>query len=153
MSLRYGPFCADPGCGKRKGKNQRNDKYCYTCARGRSRAAKAREHGRRIEALYGLTAKLYQALLVFQGGRCYICRRISLKRRLSVDHNHKCDQGHDPKQGCPECVRGLLCRKCNDYVGYIRDDPMAGFRLAQYLDNPPFQEMRKDLARWLKEAA
>lgn len=139
--LQYGPFCAT--CGRRKGKNQRNDKLCYTCARGKSKAAKERAHGTRVEAMYGITKALYDKLLAFQGGRCYICRRISLKRRLSVDHCHQCTEEHDPKQGCPECVRGLLCRPCNQFIGYIKDDPLAGLRIASYLEEPPFQEMRR----------
>ena len=140
---RFGAFCAT--CGRRKGKNQRDDKLCYTCARGKSKAAKERAHGTRVEALYGITKALYDALLKFQGGRCYICRRVSLKRRLSVDHSHQCAEEHEPKQGCPECVRGLLCRPCNQYLGYIKDDAMTGFRIAEYLRCPPFQKMRKGL--------
>lgn len=136
----FGPFCAN--CGRRKGKNQRNDKLCWTCARGKSKAAKERAHGARVEALYGITKALYDALLAWQGFRCFICHRRSLKRRLSVDHSHACLTGaHDPKQGCPSCVRGLLCVRCNQFIGYIKDDPMAGFRIASYLEQPPFQEM------------
>ena len=66
-------------------------------------------------------------MYLFQGGLCAICRRASGKtRRLSVDHDHKTG-----------LVRGLVCRPCNDFLGWIMDDPEAGRRLYQYLTNPP----------------
>ena len=66
-------------------------------------------------------------LYLFQGKRCAICARATgATRNLSVDHDHKTG-----------LTRGLLCRPCNDFLGWVRDDPEAGRRLFQYLTNTP----------------
>ena len=53
---------------------------------------------------------------LLQGGRCAICLR---RRRLAVDHDHR----HCPGQeGCPTCVRGLLCFPCNGALGELGGD-------------------------------
>lgn len=91
------------------------------------RQQKAGTHERRVQKVYGLPPGAYQRLYVFQGQRCAICPRATgASRRLSVDHDHKTG-----------LVRGLLCRPCNDFLGWIMDDPEAGRRLFQYLTNPP----------------
>jgi hypothetical protein len=62
------------------------------------------------------------------------------KKRLAVDHDHKLAKLHDhpEEKGCPECIRGLLCRNCNrNILGRLHDDPEALERGAFYLRNPP----------------
>src|SRR5262249_40915447 len=120
MSAWTGKGCAD--CGKKKGPKQKDNKRCYTCQRLADKAASQSAHGKRLEATYGISDKDYDELLEFQGGKCALCRWANGRtRRLSVDHDHKCAMGHDPKEGCPECVRGLLCRPCNNLLGHARD--------------------------------
>lgn len=59
-----------------------------------------------------MTEAEHEAMLVFQGGRCAICRRPpDPGQRLDVDHDHE-----------TLVVRGLLCRLCNRMVGCARDD-------------------------------
>jgi hypothetical protein len=64
--------------------------------------------------------RFYDALFEQQGGVCGICGRPPQKQRLHMDHNHSCC-----KRGCEECIRGLLCSRCNLMVGFwetfIRD--------------------------------
>jgi hypothetical protein len=76
-----------------------------------------------------------------QGGTCAICGPWTgyngATRALSTDHDHSCCPG---KTSCGQCVRGLLCKHCNDHIGRIRDDPRAALRQAYYLTYPP--------ARW-----
>lgn len=112
----------------------------------KARLAKSqREHAASIQRNYGISAELYWNCYSLQGGRCAICMIATGRtKRLAVDHNHKCQMGHDPKRGCESCVRGLLCSRCNRFLGQIRDDPAAGERMARYLRQPPFQEILKN---------
>lgn len=68
---------------------------------------------------YGLTEESYKALLARQGGRCAICKRTPEEigvKFLAVDHDHRCC----PRQRtCGRCVRGLLCARCNMYLGWF----------------------------------
>ena len=71
---------------------------------------------------HGLGAEGIDALLARQDGRCAICGVEQTAKpggRLAVDHDHR----HCPgKQGCPDCVRGLLCVTCNNLLRAARDD-------------------------------
>lgn len=66
----------------------------------------------------------YERMLAEQQGRCFICQREPKGRALSVDHSH-----------ATLAVRGLLCFRCNQYLGYINDDIDTVRRLAQYLED------------------
>ena len=110
---------------------------CYTHHRAVKSSRSAKRKATHVEDNYGITEEEYQLLLKAQDGRCYNCKRKPGKKRLDVDHDHKCTVGHEPNKGCRKCVRGLLCGKCNRYLGWIRDDPAAMDRGAVYLRNPP----------------
>ena len=100
---------------------------CATHHRARKRAVAERAYLHHIKRVYGLTADQYRRLRRVQGGTCAICRRATGKtRRLSVDHDHKTG-----------AVRGLLCRPCNDVLGWARDDPAMFLRAAGYLEVTP----------------
>lgn len=68
---------------------------------------------------YGITLDEYDQLLSAQFGRCAICSAPppppgKTIRHLCIDHDHD----HCPTQwGCRECIRGLLCVRCNSAVG------------------------------------
>lgn len=68
---------------------------------------------------YGMTSAEIAALVEAQGGACALCR-LPLGDAFHVDHDHAC---------CPEqrtrgqCVRGVLCRRCNIGLGQFNDDP------------------------------
>lgn len=74
--------------------------------------------------LYGITTQEYDALLKVQNGKCAICERphTEFERRLHVDHDHLTKQ-----------VRGLLCVKCNQGIGYFDDSFELLERAKQYL--------------------
>ena len=59
---------------------------------------------------YGITRDQYQSMLSEQNSRCLVCLRES-ERVLQVDHDHKNGK-----------VRGLLCWKCNTFLGLLNDD-------------------------------
>jgi hypothetical protein len=90
------------------------------------------EEGRRaaLRNKYKLDSEGFTQLLERQGGRCLICEKAS--ERLFVDHRHDCCAAGTA--GCGECVRGLLCNKCNAGLGYFKDDAVALRRAAEYLE-------------------
>lgn len=88
-------------------------------------------HAKRIVLTYGITEDEYTQLLVWQGGRCYICNRRPASKRLAVDHSHTTG-----------AVRGLLCRNCNrNVLGHLREDVLALERAISYLLDPPASQV------------
>jgi len=63
------------------------------------REAKRRRNLRRR---FGITTADYDTMLARQGGRCLICGKPPVTRRLNVDHEHRTGR-----------IRGLLCFQCN----------------------------------------
>lgn len=100
---------------------------CATHHRAKRKERSSGNWEKHIESTYGITAEEYSAILKFQGGVCYICRRANgTYKRLSVDHCHSTG-----------FVRGILCNRCNRILGHIRDDSDTAKRIDEYLSNPP----------------
>lgn len=72
---------------------------------------------------YGLSRADYEALYLWQGGRCACCWQAPA---TDVDHDHETGR-----------VRGLVCNPCNLMIGHARDDPSRLRAGAAYLDNQP----------------
>lgn len=68
---------------------------------------------------YGLSSAEIAGLIEAQGGACALCR-LPLSDAFHVDHDHACCQG---SKTCGECIRGVLCRRCNIGLGQFNDDP------------------------------
>lgn len=90
---------------------------------------------------YGLTAERYAEISAIQGGVCEICGGVNANgNRLSIDHDHACC----PKGGsCGMCVRGLLCNKCNLFLGNADDDADRLRRAADYLERNNVREVMR----------
>lgn len=58
---------------------------------------------------------------------CYVCGSFS---RLTLDHDHSCCP---TGRSCQNCVRGILCHKCNTAAGLLDDDNERIMSLASYL--------------------
>jgi len=84
----------------------------------------SRAPGRR--RTHGLTPAEVGALFVIQGGACALCGRLG--EALQVDHDHRHCAG---REGCRQCVRGLLCPRCNTALGKLGDQRIP--RLIEYL--------------------
>ena len=72
-----------------------------------------------------------------QAGGCAICGVAYADepgRRLSVDHDHRHCAG---KVGCPDCVRGMLCHRCNNLLRLAGDDINVLRAAIEYLLVPP----------------
>lgn len=107
------------------------DTWCKDC----HFAKKLRRH-------YRLTREGYDAILESQDGVCAICHTPPGDKRLAVDHDHACCPGDIT---CGKCIRGLLCDKCNWWLGLIDDDLSiiedAEFYIRRYNDNE-LQDLR-----------
>ena len=58
---------------------------------------------------------------------CHVCGSFD---RLTLDHDHNCcPQG----RSCHNCVRGILCHKCNTAAGLLNDDPNLMISLSMYV--------------------
>lgn len=95
---------------------------------------------KRVEANFGLTPEQYDAIYEAQGGRCFICRVArGIVKRLAVDHVHSLCDDHPPEQGCPRCVRALLCGPCNQMIGRLGVEALQ--RAAEVLTDPPARKI------------
>lgn len=66
----------------------------------------------------------WDALLRRQGGSCSICQSTDRTgRNLAVDHDHQAN-----------LIRGLLCTRCNQGLGYFSDDVTRLRRAIAYLE-------------------
>lgn len=141
MSCMSNKTCKDCGSGTRVAKYP--GPRCHTCHYAKKRADRKRNHDRYVQKKYGLDPGDYEALYRAQGGRCYICQRATGKsKNLAVDHDHShCSR----EQGCRECVRGLLCSRCNhDLLGHCRDSVEMLQRAIDYLKDPPARRFLTD---------
>jgi hypothetical protein len=85
------------------------------------------------ERVYKISHKEYLEIYNKQNGCCAICGKpsSSLKRGLSVDHDHKCCIGY---KSCGKCIRGLLCITCNNGLGMFRDEVRLLKKAMEYLE-------------------
>ena len=89
---------------------------CKNCMR-----ARAKKRDRSI--YHGISESVIKFMLDAQNNSCRICdvefESKVLKTEIvrvgyRIDHNHShCPGSH----GCPKCIRGLLCHKCNVMLG------------------------------------
>ena len=81
---------------------------------------------------HNLTDKQYDDLWNRQGGRCALCFTESAK--LVIDHDHSCC---GPSTGfnrtCGNCIRGLVCYRCNNFLGYLEGTPIDVLARSQYI--------------------
>lgn len=90
--------------------------------------------GKELKHKYGLSWEEYLSLYEGQNGGCAICKTPLLlmreeygygsgNRTANVDHNHTTKK-----------IRGLLCNRCNQGIGYLQDSPTLLRLAAEYLD-------------------
>lgn len=76
-----------------------------------------------LKRTYGITLEAYDAKLAEQGGVCGICgEEPNPAISLHVDHDHESG-----------ALRGLLCFRCNQALGALREDPVLLLAAAAYL--------------------
>jgi len=72
---------------------------------------------RRLMQRFKRTPEWYEQTLASQGGHCALCSAEPKEKRLNVDHDHACCPCVNTRNTCGECVRGLLCDRCNTVLG------------------------------------
>ena len=123
----YCPMCKEF---KAPSEFNKNPKYtngleseCRKCRKKRYKAKYERKTV--LKSKYGLTLEAFDEMVEKQNGVCAICLKSEvdvLKKRLSVDHCHKTGK-----------VRGLLCSRCNQAIGLMKDDVSSLARAIEYL--------------------
>jgi len=77
----------------------------------------------------GLSPERYVDMEKEQDYKCKICGGKD-KKRLSVDHDHACCPTFP---GCGNCIRGLLCSRCNRTLGMVEDNTDILSKMIKYL--------------------
>lgn len=97
--------------------------YCKSCANirrvewARKNTDKSKKYA--LKYIYGLTIDQFDHLLVIQNSQCSICKRdFDESNKPRVDHDHSCC---GPNKACKNCVRGLLCNRCNLFLGFYEN--------------------------------
>lgn len=80
---------------------------------------------------YGLDLESGQAMYERQGRSCGVCQTPMHIDDLKIDHDHDCC--NVGAKSCGNCVRGLLCGRCNNGLGYFRDNVTTLRNAANYL--------------------
>jgi len=80
-------------------------------------------HKANLKHRYGITPEERHRMLEQQDHRCKICGiHESNKNKFNVDHDHKTGQ-----------IRGILCRNCNQGLGFFKDDISLFVKAVTYL--------------------
>jgi len=146
--------CSVEGCAKNKRRNGPKTLYCDMHYRRNSLTGSPGEASSRKVFSYkdqscrvvvcsenakkkGLCVKHYddsrgsslsaEMIAEMKEGGCQVCGSFS---RLTLDHDHSCCP---VGKSCDNCVRGILCHKCNTAAGLLDDDVSRMFSLAEYL--------------------
>jgi hypothetical protein len=82
---------------------------------------------------FGLTPEAVTAMVEAQGGVCGLCRRDFLHGQTFVDHDHSCCPSNW-KKTCGRCIRAVLCRTCNQGLGFFQDNPEMLREAADYIE-------------------
>lgn len=108
-------------------------KRCATHLREFKTRQRKQARARQVERTYDITERDNHELYLFQGGRCWLCRKATgATKSLAVDHDHQTNE-----------VRGRLCGPCNQFIGRLSDDPEAAQRLVGYLSgDTPYRRLK-----------
>ena len=72
---------------------------------------------------YKMTVQVYEQMFQEQGGCCAVCGvKPDTRIRFHVDHDHTSHK-----------IRGILCGKCNQAIGLLKEDPILFDRAKEYL--------------------
>lgn len=101
--------------------------WCKPCSRAYYQTYKdnldykRRRRAATLKNRYNITLEQYEQMLEEQGGVCAACGgKCKTGVNLAVDHDHYCCPKE--KGSCGKCVRGLLCRSCNQIIGFLERD-------------------------------
>lgn len=80
---------------------------------------------RHLKRKYGISNNDYEKMIILQNGKCAICGNLPTPNtKLHVDHDHQTGK-----------IRKLLCKNCNNALGYAREDISILDRMIDYLNS------------------
>lgn len=87
----------------------------------------------KLRGIHVWKADQRKQFLEAQGGVCAICGTDDPGSSYgwSLDHDHSCCPHHNTQ--CGECARGVLCWRCNLFVGFIENEPELHALALNYL--------------------
>lgn len=99
----------------------------------RSPRGREMQRERMLLSRRGITVKEFNVMLHSQDGKCCVCgvSQADVKEHFSVDHDHTCCVGEN---SCGQCIRGLLCNRCNSGLGHFNDSKELLRSAADYLE-------------------
>lgn len=108
-------------------------RQCKQCATDKNSARHQQLRENHLNRNFNITQIRYDDLLADQGGRCKVCgtEEPGGMGAFHIDHNHRCCPG---KKCCGKCIRGLLCRRCNDTLGKVDDNIETLRAMIAYLE-------------------
>ncbi len=100
----------------------------YILARGdRNKEYHRNQHRKRT---FKLSPQLFEEKMKEQGRACAVCCE-EFVASPNIDHDRSCCSG---KKSCGNCVRGLLCWRCNTVLGKMLDSPALLRKAADYIE-------------------
>ena len=109
----------------------------------RKKIRKTKDWDRRshLRSKFGIELEEYIEMLERQEGKCAICgcSTDDQKFAFAVDHDHKCCDG---RKSCGECIRGLLCSRCNSAIGQLKEDVNILMSAIDYLNK--YSDLEQD---------
>ena len=100
-----------------------------------------------LMSTYGITVEQFEDMLIEQGGLCGICHKDEpgYHGTWNIDHVHCVHErvfkkSDKPSYVCyraeckPKDIRGLLCTKCNNGLGFFEDNPTSLRNAADWVE-------------------
>jgi hypothetical protein len=119
--------------------------------RDRARYAEGRKPRTKWDSLwvrYRLRQPEYEAILERQASVCAICRgAFASAKGTHVDHDHRCDHPGKGTFSCPDCVRGILCARCNTVLPLLDDEEWLAAAVG-YLGNDLVVQVLSEVRLW-----
>ena len=109
-------------------------RQCRACRKVYADRTKDSSRSQYLMRAYNMTPQEFEEMFDSQGRRCLICSTDTPNGRHSswcVDHDHTCCP---EAKTCGECVRGIICCRCNRLLGLAKDSQTTLIRAALYLE-------------------
>ncbi len=116
----YGGWCKDCEHKRSKIYRENNPEYSKSRCKIYQKANKDKIKNHNLLKDYGITLDDFNKMLTEQGNKCKVCGKELT--RPCIDHNHKTNR-----------VRGVLCQKCNAFLGLVEEDLKIISKAIEYL--------------------
>ena len=103
---------------------------------------------KKLKSRYNISLEIYENLMILQEHKCAICKKPFIENESDlngfaiqlesprIDHNHNCCGNGS---SCGQCVRGLLCGRCNIGIAHFNDDILILQNAINYIQYPPMK--------------